>query len=276
MDREMLTQLLFCGESATLEFKRELYKINSDDDKSKRRERDELIKDILALANGNAYTAGESGYLVVGAEDKFEVGSSRKLYDVSDAMPTADDLLQIVNAACEPRIRSLTCQPFEIEGSRLFVIVVPFSPYLHETTRKLNTPGGTYSEHVVFIRQESSIRLASAREREVIQRVKRIRAEDKRTASPMWVGAGVGSIIGGPVTARVAEMQNRDPQIGWWVGTIFFGILGGFFGQTYRNLVQIQVDWGRLNLLQKTITVLLGAVTGLAVIVFNRPSSKKQ
>lgn len=38
----------------------------------KKRQRHELIKDILALVNGNANVAGETVYLIIGADDDLD------------------------------------------------------------------------------------------------------------------------------------------------------------------------------------------------------------
>lgn len=70
MDAEIVKFLLTQPESAILEFKRRPYNLDSDNAETKKRQRDELIKDILSLANGSPTTVGDKAYLIIGADDK--------------------------------------------------------------------------------------------------------------------------------------------------------------------------------------------------------------
>lgn len=74
---DQLRALLSKPEAATLDFKREFYKLNDPDQLTKEKQRGEFTKDILALANGNAANAGETAYLIIGADDAFVVLGSQ-------------------------------------------------------------------------------------------------------------------------------------------------------------------------------------------------------
>jgi hypothetical protein len=95
LNSEKLKQLLRQNEGATLEFKREWYRLDDADGEAKKRQKDELIKDVLSLVNGNASVAGEEAHLVIGADDELNADGIRELHDVSVPI-TADDILKIV------------------------------------------------------------------------------------------------------------------------------------------------------------------------------------
>ena len=68
MDIQKAAQYLSQDESPTLEFKQEWY---TDEDKSQAKlKKNEMVRDILSLANGNASTAGQDAYLILGAADQ--------------------------------------------------------------------------------------------------------------------------------------------------------------------------------------------------------------
>lgn len=244
MNTEKLEQLLHQKEGPTLDFKRGWYKIDDPKTEVKTRQRDELIKDILSLANGNAASAGEPTYLIVGADDELDENGYRSLYDVGNALPTAGQILQIVNAACDPPIENVWCESVELDGKRILVITVPPSPHLHETTRKLETPRRTYTKHVVFVRHNESIAVASAKEREAIRALKKIRFAEMRNAPPILLGACVGAIIGaGMAGASVEELDDSEKINKRVAGGIVGGFVGGLLGNTYKDLRQIIFDW---------------------------------
>jgi hypothetical protein len=82
MDLNQLRNLLTQDEYGRLEFKREWYKLDSENSETKKRERGELTKDVLSLANGNIIVAGEEAYLIIGADPKIEADGRRATHDV--------------------------------------------------------------------------------------------------------------------------------------------------------------------------------------------------
>jgi HEAT repeat protein len=176
MRTEDLRQLLGQREGLKLDFKRELYKI----DKSKysnstgrKREWDELVKDILALTNGNIGVADQPAHLVIGAGDKLKSDGTRDLFDVGEVGLTPQQILDRVNESCAPPVPKLDCEIVVLDGCRLFIILIPPSPHLHETTRWLQTPKKDYNPGTVFIRRGEGTFPASASERQAIREDKR-------------------------------------------------------------------------------------------------------
>src|SRR5258706_3315237 len=139
MNVEQLKLLLQQDEGPTLEFKREWYKIDAKGE-AKNRKKGELVKDILALANGNAYSAGELAYQVMGVNNEFNVDGCRELTDVGNNVPNSAPILSIVRAYSDPPLENVEVVPYTIDGKRIFVIIIPPTPHLYETTRKIDTP----------------------------------------------------------------------------------------------------------------------------------------
>lgn len=231
MDTVTLQKLLRQREGATLEFKRQLHKIYASDGEAKKRQRHELIKDILSLVNGNASVAGETGYLIFGASDELNLDDGRDLYDLShETLPTSSIILGIVNAFCEPPIDDLQCSAVTIENKLLFVITISPSPHLHETTDKLETPTQTYSKHVVFIRHNENIEIASARQRMAILELKRIRFAEMRHP-PSEITPIAGMFLGYVLGSMGAQKHSGDTLLDAWIGGGIGGGVGYLFGE---------------------------------------------
>lgn len=157
-------------EDLKLDFKQKLHAIHHSDKKVQSEQWNELIKDILALANGNVGTAGQPGYLIIGVADKLNQYGTRDLYDVGEVKITSTHILNKVNSACSPPLPNLYIKVIRLEGKRILVITIPPTPHLHETTKRLETPNKTiYQENTVFIRRKEGIGLASTAERQAIQ-----------------------------------------------------------------------------------------------------------
>ncbi|HKO63128.1 MAG TPA: ATP-binding protein [Pyrinomonadaceae bacterium] len=147
MTHDELRQLLFQNEGLKLDFKRE-YQVNkkapdgfSGEEWSKLRDgqRDELIKDILALTNGNVGTANQPAHLIVGAEDDKhrQPDGTRPLFDVSHLELETTSLISLVNGACHPPLPDLQCEKIQIDGTTLIAITIPPSLQVHSTIRVL-------------------------------------------------------------------------------------------------------------------------------------------
>lgn len=261
MEEAKLRLLLNQKESGSLEFKRELHKVYDSDKKRKEFQRDELRRDILSLANGNATSAGETAYFIIGADNKLNDEGNRNLYDVGaqvlNKKPELNEkqLLDWVNPICDPPLDAIRCNLVEIEGKKLFVITIPPTPYLHETTKRLQTSSKKiYSERTAFIRRDEGIRPASAKERETILTLKRIRLQEKRNVPPIQYGIVIGVLLGGTIMASVApkiiiENENVNVNvpmaviISLIVGSFTGGFLGGSMGYAYRDFISIKPGW---------------------------------
>jgi len=110
MDSEQLRQLLTQQESATLDFKQEFYHLDTGSGEARKREKHEMIKDILALANGNPSSAGETAFIVVGASDTTDADGNRALFNIHGKVRSREDILKIVNSSCAPPLDDLYCQ----------------------------------------------------------------------------------------------------------------------------------------------------------------------
>lgn len=231
MDATALQQLLGQPESATLEFKQAMYRIDDPDGESKKRQRGELIKDILSLANGNASVAGQTSYLVIGAADQVGEDGSRRLYNITAKTPSARSLLSLVNSACLPALDDLKCEEVILDGSRLVVITVLPSPHLHETSRKLDA-SQTYTEHVVFMRRVDSVDVANAGERTAILRMKQFHFEQSLRLSSRMLGAISGAGAGGIVPEMLIKLSMPDAKI-----TTSFKVFGAFLGGVLGLLI---------------------------------------
>ncbi|MBD2214005.1 ATP-binding protein [Nostoc linckia FACHB-104] len=231
MDSTTLRQLVWKPEeSAKLDFKIELYKIyeskpttQSDIQewaKAKEQQWAELIKDVIALANGNTGTAAQAGYLVVGADDKLKADGTPTLRDVGNAIPTRKEILQKINSYCQPQLPDIQCEEVVVDGVKLFVVSIPPSPYLHRLSKQLKTPKKEYSPYTVLLRRgdgeetyEASPEEQTAlkKEKQSIQVGTHIKARKRLIITLLAVLTG---------------------------GLIFFGIISNYINQT-SNTIQV-------------------------------------
>ena len=124
-----ITELIKQKESPKLDFKREWY--------SKEKLKTELIKDIIALTNGNIHTIGQPSYLIIGikeSENGNEVCGVELEISVDDIKK---QLLQNLQNYATPAIQDIDMEEFELESKNVFVITIPFHPYLVILKQKL-------------------------------------------------------------------------------------------------------------------------------------------
>ena len=149
MDVEQLRQLVSQPrESAKLDFKIAPYKLDESEEHWA-----ELVKDVLALTNGNTGTATQNAFLIIGADDKLKPDGIPNLRDVIEKVPTSTDILRKVNKYCSPRLVNLSAEIVSLNGKRLFIISIPPSPYLHKLSQQLKTPKKEYSPHTLLVRR---------------------------------------------------------------------------------------------------------------------------
>jgi LuxR family glucitol operon transcriptional activator len=147
VDSEKLRELIGREEGPKLDFKIKLHNIYGSD---RERQWDELIKDILSLANGNIGTPKEAGYLVIGAGDSLYADGTRDLCDVGDVKckELHRQLLDKVNSACgtdnleiDLEVVSLTDhKTVPPKEKNLLVFSIPASRHLYMLTRWLKLP----------------------------------------------------------------------------------------------------------------------------------------
>jgi hypothetical protein len=247
---EFLNNLLAKDESPTLDFKRKPYQIYSEDGVVKEKQRGEMIKDILALANGNSVVAGDTAYLVIGADDKKKPDGTRALFDAGNHRLTPRNILDILNPACEPALEDIFCDEVQIDGKRILVITITPTPYLHETTRRLETSDSFFSERTAFVRHNETVRVASARERDAIGQIKRFRFGERRNPPGVPFGILLGGAVGGIMGYSTSKGTKKNSEIAdeaYGVAGSFLGItLGWSVASIYKNFYEIRSNWHRV------------------------------
>lgn len=166
MRKEELQELIRQPEELKLDFKRELHKIYHYDLDYRKQQRDEFIRDILSLTNGNFGTANKVGYLIIGVGDELKPDGTRDLFNIERTL-NPKQILQRVNSASYPPIPDIYCEIIEFNCKNIFVISIPPSPHLHRTIRELITPK-KYAAGTTFIRRNEEIHPAIMEECEVI------------------------------------------------------------------------------------------------------------
>jgi hypothetical protein len=247
MNEQELMQLIVKSEGASLDFKRKPYSLDVIDIDIKKRQRDELIKDVLALANGNSVTVGDTSYLIIGADNKLDTTGNRKLFDVKEHKITSQRILSLVNSACEPPLQDVFCENIEIDGTTLLVITIPPSPYVHETTRELEPQSGKFNEYTVFVRHNEDNRIASAKERENLLQLKSFHFNERKNPPAMLFGLLVGGISGGSLaySIRKGNIEKFTASTVGIAGMVTGGLIGLTIGSVYKNIYEIRSDWDK-------------------------------
>jgi hypothetical protein len=271
MDSAKLRTLLYQPESPALDFKQEL-KIYIEG-KGRNRERDELRRDIISLANGNPRVAGENKYLIIGRADKPNSDGTYELLDIGDQYPTADDLLKLLAQDVYPPLNVIHSEVVEVDGKRLLVITIPPTEYVHETTKSLKTPKRTYTEHTVFMRRDESIVIASASDRAALRRAKQKFFDEREGAPPTKFGAALGAFLVGPASGQRAK-QAGFGLIGQLYMTVIGGMigafLGGMFGNNYKEYQYVAREWPDLSPMERTAVVsIMSAVVTLVLAIWH-------
>ena len=146
MNDGLMEQLLHEGESSSLDYKRDQYLFAGATDE----EKSELLKDILAFANGWRHS---EAYILIGVHEV--AGGRSTVVGVSDHIPE-NDLQQFVNSKTNrPVTFSYRAYPFE--GKQVGVITIPQQDrpiYLAKNYGKLQ-------KHVVYYRQGTATAIAT-------------------------------------------------------------------------------------------------------------------
>ena len=269
MDDSQLKKILSKPESATLDFKQEL-KIYGKGEGPKR-ERDELRRDILALANGNPRAASEEKHLVIGRADKPNPDGTYELFDIGSQYPLADDLLKMLADVAYPLLNTIYSEPIELDGKRLLVITIPPTEYVHETTRVLKTPARVYTEHTVFMRRDESNVVASASDRAAIRRAKQKFFDERDDVNPVWFGAALTSLLFANFGYQQAKKQSSFGLIGqlyaMLLSSVIGAFVGGIFGNGVKDLRSLKREWqvigGREKTAVSSVIVFLMAVVAV-------------
>lgn len=146
MNDNLLEQLLHEGESSSLDYKRDQYPFAGvgEEDKS------ELLKDILAFANGWRHA---DAYILIGVEEC--PGGRSRIIGVSNHIPE-NDLQQFVNSKTN-RLLTFSYRAFGFEGKQIGIITIP----QQERPYYLKKNYGRLQKEVVYYRQGTSTAIAT-------------------------------------------------------------------------------------------------------------------
>lgn len=271
MDEKTLNKLLRePKEKDWFDFKESL-KLYQADGRLAEKQRDELLKDILGLANGNSHIIRKTKYLIIGADnEKFDEKRMRLLHDVDYKIPEQSDLVKWLNSAASPVVIGLESELVPFQGVNLWVITIPPTFELHETTRELNA-SGHFQKHVVFMRRDEHTEPASVREGITIQQLKHVFRQEIANPSASWVGAIAGGVVAfiiGGVKVREAQLPPiLTERIVQWLVTglgIFFGANIGWFTREWN---ETRYAW-RYMTLQKRVLLIAFILITIGILYF--------
>jgi len=149
MDINKLKLLITKTEHSKLEFKEQWYHKN---------QKNEMIKDIIALANGNPQTVGETAYLIIGVEDK-----TKKIKEVELLKSVAEleqEALQNINNYATPSLTDISFELFIVDEKKILVISIPPHNYLISLSKDLQT-NRTDKRGTTFYRERDKVAIAS-------------------------------------------------------------------------------------------------------------------
>ena len=146
IDENILEQLLHEEEGSALDFKRDQYPFEGEDDKPK----SELLKDILAFANAWRRT---TAYILIGVDEV--KGGRSKIVGVGTHLDDAK-LHQYVNSKTQQPIE-FSYQPFRTENMEIGVIEIP----IQERPIYLKRGFGIIKKNDVYKRDGSSTAIAT-------------------------------------------------------------------------------------------------------------------
>ena len=261
MDEKLLESLLHEGEEKDwFDFKREL-KLYQDDGKLVDIKRDELIKDILGLANGNSHIIRKTKYLIIGADDKkFEEDGCRVVHDVIYPIPTRSDLMKWLSSASSPAITGLESEVVDFKGKHLWIISILPTFDLHEIIRDLNTPK-QFRKYTVFMRQDEHTVPASVRDGVAIEKLKHLHRQEIENPSVIVTGALAGAVVAFIISKAKLNSINLDFQLSKNIFQIFSILLGVIYGTAIgwyaKILSSLRYDFRYMTWQRKIAIILL-------------------
>ena len=160
-----------------------------------------------------------------------------------------------MNSFCQPPVPDLYVQDFFIEEKRLYVITIPFSAHLHETTKVIERPNKNgkrqknVPKHTVLIRHNDRVDSASEQERIALREIKAFHAQEKVGVRPVLYGTTVSTIVGTILGLGVGDKVSPHLPFAYanLLGAIAMGIVGGGMGLIasgyYVGLRRVKREW---------------------------------
>ena len=174
MTREELNNLIEQWENAKVDFKRQWYWNDNMPNNIKETHKNELVKDIIALSNGDVYSTDKIAYLIIGIDD-----DTREVYafDKTAILPLdklKQQLLTLLNNYAQPEFLAL-----EIElVDEVLVISVPPRGSLISLSKDLKLKNNnTDKKGTTYCRVGEDIRVASS---EVVGEFEKVFGSDKQ------------------------------------------------------------------------------------------------
>jgi len=176
MTSENLQQLIKEWENAKVDFKREWYWNDNTPNNIKEVQKNELVKDLIALTNGNIYSTDKTAYLIIGIDDE-----TREVYDFDKSVVLLLDklkqqLLTLLNNYAQPEFLALDIEFVD----EILVISVPPRGSIISLSKDLKLKNNTDKKGTTYYRVGEDIRVASS---EVIRDFEKAFGSDKQTVS---------------------------------------------------------------------------------------------
>lgn len=274
MDEKKLNKLLReRKETDRYEFKSKL-KLYQSDGELVERQRDELLKDILGLANGNSNIIRKTKYLIIGVDDeKFDENGMRVLHDVEYKIPDQNELIIWLKNAASPALVEIESELIPFGKVNLWVITIQPTFDIHETTRELNAKGH-FQKHVVFMRRDQHTEPASVREGVIIQQRKQLYRQEISNPPAGWIGAIAGGIVALFIGNAKITASQTDIEAAGWIIQVLFAALGIFFGWVTgfvaKQWNETRYDWRYMRFWQRIVFVAVVLVSIIVGSIFIR------
>jgi hypothetical protein len=258
------------NETDWLEFKSE-YKLYTAEGKIVEKKRDEFIKDILGLANGNCHTIRKNKYLIIGVDDSSFEMSTRVIHPIEYRLPSQSEIAQWISSACNPVVAGIECENLTYKNNTLFVITIPPTFDLHETIRVLDTPNGHFNKYSIFMRQDEHTVLASVHDGITIEQRKHLFRQEIANPPALQIGIVVGGFVAFIIGRANLKSLYQTITIPENYLLVLFTFLGAFFGGSIgwiiRQFTEVRYEWRYITAKQKMIIISLCIIMIIALVV---------
>ena len=157
------------------------------------------------------------------------------------------------------------------QGVNLWVITIPPTFELHETTRELNA-SGHFQKHVVFMRQDGNTVPASVRDGITVRERKYLHRQEIANPPAIWIGVISGGIVGFIVGGAKIREAQLPPVFTERVVQWFFTILGIFFGAGLgwmaKQLNEIRYDFRYMTVKTKIYSSIVIVIALIFIFSF--------
>ena len=176
MTSQELKEIVAQGENAKVDFKRQWYWNDNMPNNIKETHKNELVKDLIALTNGDIYSTDKRAYLIVGIDD-----NTKEIYnfDKSAILPLGklkQQLLTLLNNYAQPEFLALDIELVD----EVLVISIPPRGSLISLSKDLKLKNNTDKKGTTYYRVGEDIRVASS---EVVGEFEKVFGSDKQSVS---------------------------------------------------------------------------------------------